>query len=120
MPSTRSRNAGLRERAQARQDSRPGLRCEHDYTIRRSPPKRPAPYMGIMATAPVRPIAVGFPGFEFIEVGVKALGRFLIPWRDPPDTRPQSNPISIGDCQRSEEHTSELQSLRHLVCRLLL
>src|ERR1039458_10592149 len=23
-------------------------------------------------------------------------------------------------CQRSEEHTSELQSLRHLVCRLLL
>src|ERR1039458_10448967 len=25
-----------------------------------------------------------------------------------------------GDRQRSEEHTSELQSLRHLVCRLLL
>src|ERR1035441_6651466 len=24
------------------------------------------------------------------------------------------------DCTRSEEHTSELQSLRHLVCRLLL
>src|SRR5258705_3832381 len=24
------------------------------------------------------------------------------------------------DAQRSEEHTSELQSLRHLVCRLLL
>src|SRR5947199_7641922 len=24
------------------------------------------------------------------------------------------------DCPRSEEHTSELQSLRHLVCRLLL
>src|SRR5438045_7006709 len=28
------------------------------------------------------------------------------------------NRISIGE--RSEEHTSELQSLRHLVCRLLL
>src|SRR5438045_5127720 len=27
---------------------------------------------------------------------------------------------SGGDFQRSEEHTSELQSLRHLVCRLLL
>src|SRR5262245_28562907 len=26
----------------------------------------------------------------------------------------------LRDCQRSEEHTSELQSLRHLVCRLLL
>src|SRR5437899_7396021 len=25
-----------------------------------------------------------------------------------------------GEKQRSEEHTSELQSLRHLVCRLLL
>src|SRR5438045_5511554 len=25
-----------------------------------------------------------------------------------------------GGCGRSEEHTSELQSLRHLVCRLLL
>src|SRR5947199_3811836 len=25
-----------------------------------------------------------------------------------------------GDGRRSEEHTSELQSLRHLVCRLLL
>ena len=25
-----------------------------------------------------------------------------------------------GDVGRSEEHTSELQSLRHLVCRLLL
>src|SRR5437899_4623306 len=27
---------------------------------------------------------------------------------------------SAGTSQRSEEHTSELQSLRHLVCRLLL
>src|SRR5262245_64000385 len=26
----------------------------------------------------------------------------------------------VGDALRSEEHTSELQSLRHLVCRLLL
>src|SRR5262245_62690649 len=25
-----------------------------------------------------------------------------------------------ASCRRSEEHTSELQSLRHLVCRLLL
>src|SRR5262245_32088804 len=31
-------------------------------------------------------------------------------------------PVSVGGVQvdRSEEHTSELQSLRHLVCRLLL
>src|SRR5437899_2000601 len=28
--------------------------------------------------------------------------------------------VKAGDTARSEEHTSELQSLRHLVCRLLL
>src|ERR1035438_10733442 len=30
------------------------------------------------------------------------------------------NPVFKSDQDRSEEHTSELQSLRHLVCRLLL
>src|SRR5262245_63771865 len=35
--------------------------------------------------------------------------------------RPASNPLPEGAKRgRSEEHTSELQSLRHLVCRLLL
>src|SRR5262245_64742510 len=35
---------------------------------------------------------------------------------------PEEYPEGIGGCGalRSEEHTSELQSLRHLVCRLLL
>src|SRR5436853_4883420 len=33
---------------------------------------------------------------------------------------PQPRKISCTNPQRSEEHTSELQSLRHLVCRLLL
>src|ERR1035438_6968486 len=28
--------------------------------------------------------------------------------------------VKLGDFSRSEEHTSELESLRHLVCRLLL
>src|ERR1039458_10665432 len=28
--------------------------------------------------------------------------------------------VALADEERSEEHTSELQSLRHLVCRLLL
>src|SRR5438045_7239172 len=35
------------------------------------------------------------------------------------DTGP-GNPLSFLNPARSEEHTSELQSLRHLVCRLLL
>src|SRR5262245_64550091 len=33
---------------------------------------------------------------------------------------PQHDPLVRLDPDRSEEHTSELQSLRHLVCRLLL
>src|SRR5258705_1328065 len=33
---------------------------------------------------------------------------------------PGGRGIHIEDPARSEEHTSELQSLRHLVCRLLL
>src|SRR5258705_9759551 len=36
-----------------------------------------------------------------------------------PITRPDSDATACGR-RRSEEHTSELQSLRHLVCRLLL
>src|ERR1039458_10058199 len=45
----------------------------------------------------------------------------------PPSTSPQSSPAQRTrlppgqmNCSRSEEHTSELQSLRQLVCRLLL
>src|SRR5262245_62719631 len=43
-------------------------------------------------------------------------------WRTPCSTWPRRSPRAdppAGPC-RSEEHTSELQSLRHLVCRLLL
>src|SRR5205814_8837059 len=35
-------------------------------------------------------------------------------------TRPTYPRLCARACSRSEEHTSELQSLRHLVCRLLL
>src|SRR5205814_10043414 len=34
--------------------------------------------------------------------------------------REEHRHLGVGREQRSEEHTSELQSLRHLVCRLLL
>src|SRR5262245_25126901 len=33
---------------------------------------------------------------------------------------PRAAPVRLARPGRSEEHTSELQSLRHLVCRLLL
>src|ERR1039458_6065565 len=38
----------------------------------------------------------------------------------PPDSLTLSNCYPAPSASRSEEHTSELQSLRHLVCRLLL
>src|SRR5258705_1256299 len=50
------------------------------------------------------------------------------PWLARLDERPApalpvaivAAPMATGRAGRSEEHTSELQSLRHLVCRLLL
>src|SRR5690625_6231609 len=48
----------------------------------------------------------------------------LVPDRPSPFDRPQpsvlSRQVSVFDLFRSEEHTSELQSRGHLVCRLLL
>ena len=41
----------------------------------------------------------------------------------PPEKRnivPERHILVLGDAMRSEEHTSELQSLAYLVCRLLL
>src|SRR5258705_2196934 len=40
--------------------------------------------------------------------------------RDLPVHRRRREPVGRVALHRSEEHTSELQSLRHLVCRLLL
>src|SRR2546430_10263333 len=37
-----------------------------------------------------------------------------------PDDLPPQPPLRLGGMQRSEEHTSELQSQSNLVCRLLL
>src|SRR6185503_5175272 len=41
-------------------------------------------------------------------------------WYPPADEAGLSNPGGTPDVLRSEEHTSELQSRLHLVCRLLL
>src|SRR2546422_7699909 len=37
-----------------------------------------------------------------------------------PGSQPKRRPKRSASCHRSEEHTSELQSRLHLVCRLLL
>src|SRR5947199_7175396 len=52
----------------------------------------------------------------------RSAGRFTIVIVDLPKERAQQTGRfrCLKDSLRSEEHTSELQSLRHLVCRLLL
>src|SRR5947199_4992490 len=41
-------------------------------------------------------------------------------WSEGRSASPRPGTSSCSEAPRSEEHTSELQSLRHLVCRLLL
>src|SRR3712207_7105457 len=42
------------------------------------------------------------------------------PWHAREGGRPRGRAPASRDCERSEEHTSELQSRQYLVCRLLL
>src|SRR2546423_8416361 len=44
----------------------------------------------------------------------------LTSWRKPTSSSAQGAHMACCSCKRSEEHTSELQSLAYLVCRLLL
>src|ERR1035438_6706356 len=72
---------------------------------------------------PVRKIlfAMSFAGLLAGCIGAYLFGITQPPL--PPAFSPPTNPFPAGiyaEGIRSEEHTSELQSLRHLVCRLLL
>src|SRR5437899_12918614 len=49
-----------------------------------------------------------------------ALARALLAASEPDEARAVAEVAVRAAYARSEEHTSELQSLRHLVCRLLL
>src|SRR5205823_10928606 len=50
-------------------------------------------------------------------VGLRPPG---VAWREPPEVRTPKPEAAEALAERSEEHTSELQSLAYLVCRLLL
>src|SRR5262245_65232112 len=79
--------------------------------LRRPPTSTLFPYTTLFRSVDVhgrqRRVALGVPGRERVAPDVLGLLRHV------EDRLP-----ALGD--RSEEHTSELQSLRHLVCRLLL
>src|SRR2546425_3508760 len=49
-----------------------------------------------------------------------ALARLLPGLADQLDEQREARQVPLGPAPRSEEHTSELQSLAYLVCRLLL
>src|SRR2546423_371331 len=51
---------------------------------------------------------------DFSPISLAAWGTLLL------TANPKANIKSVADLMRSEEHTSELQSLAYLVCRLLL
>src|SRR5258705_663981 len=66
---------------------------------------------------------------SFLEIGGLFYSSFsgsadCVAWRHRIDSAPRHLPsywrVTFHHPPRSEEHTSELQSLRHLVCRLLL
>src|SRR5205814_539423 len=81
---------------------------------------------GIFATA-AAPIADVTPGITSKSIPARASASISSPTRpkssgSPPFSRTTCLPSRAAAISRvrSEEHTSELQSLRHLVCRLLL
>src|SRR5262245_45833843 len=80
---------------------------------RRNIPVNAAAIAAVNAWDPAKDEAAGEQCKAYGAVGsMRQPGRLHITWAD-------DNTLKI-DTERSEEHTSELQSLRHLVCRLLL
>src|SRR5258705_3024792 len=61
-----------------------------------------------------------FPYTTLFRSRPKELSQHLQAVTTPSTHRPDSRSTRTATFTRSEEHTSELQSLRHLVCRLLL
>src|SRR2546429_7028622 len=85
--------------------------------IRRPPRSTLFPYTTLFRSTRNKPMPGAFPPLRFIALGARTS------W-----PCPRTSPSKPGKCSRllaprtsrSEEHTSELQSRLHLVCRLLL
>src|SRR2546429_2620160 len=86
--------------------------------IRRPPRSTLFPYTTLFRSTAGEPVRVrSSPGSE----GERSGGRIVLSGRC--FRRPDlllTVPVMLGAAARSEEHTSELQSRLHLVCRLLL
>src|SRR5205814_3098590 len=77
-------------------------------------------------TPQISPLSWPDSGHPFSDVGIRPCGgNVSVPCGQTPadimaSPTPTPAPYTKSISRRSEEHTSELQSLRHLVCRLLL
>src|SRR5262245_65224829 len=79
----------------------------------RPPQSPPFPYTTLFRSAHYR--------FTLKPAGLAGLADSLRPYEFVVQVAPRQFEVKVeGHSERSEEHTSELQSLRHLVCRLLL
>src|SRR3712207_7022612 len=85
--------------------------------IRRPPRSTLFPYTTLFRSR-IRGMRVSSELFQVFRIR-PVLGRVFVPEDDQPGRAPVVV-ISQGLWQRSEEHTSELQSCQYLVCRLLL
>src|SRR5258705_6077235 len=88
--------------------------------IRRPPRSTLFPYTTLFRSGRPRPLCPSSPSGSG-QVGQDAAAGLVAAFqRDFADDVELAGVAGLGQLLRSEEHTSELQSLRHLVCRLLL
>src|SRR5438045_6152718 len=83
--------------------------CFFFFMIRQPPRSTLFPYTTLFRSILLRPLPEGEAGTYELVAGARRFRASKLAKRE-----------SIPATVRSEEHTSELQSLRHLVCRLLL
>src|SRR5439155_24836686 len=88
--------------------------------IRRPPRSTLFPYTTLFRSIPTTSQPVFRASIVAAEITELIPGAGPPPHRIPSLTILRSIPVGSGSCARSEEHTSELQSRGHLVCRLLL
>src|SRR2546425_8539516 len=82
--------------------------------IRRPPRSTLFPYTTLFRSPAAPRPGSAFPGLDDLAPAVRAAVRAR------PVAQGRLTTLRAGDHVRSEEHTSELQSLAYLVCRLLL
>src|SRR2546422_5975366 len=90
--------------------------------IRRPPRSTLFPYTTLFRSPSltIHRTSAGWPGTRYFSMPSHSSNQSAGPMCSSPMPTAYSGMLLIGQLSRSEEHTSELQSRLHLVCRLLL